>query len=478
MPDPFPSCRALGLAPGTRISRLLTTLLLTAFLGACAPGEGGNGEAGTGDETGSAEAAPSALASSCAPDDGGITLPEGFCAIVAHEGVGRARHLDVRDDGDVFVAVQDRRRRNQPAVPGGVVALRDADGDGAYEVEQRWGGIGTNEALLDGEHLYVAPNDGVLRYRIPDGSLTPEGGPDTLVSGLPADRSHAAKSVALGGDGSLYVNIGAPSNTCMVESRTQGSPGMDPCPELETRGGIWRFDSDITGQSQGDGDRFATGLRNVVALAIHPAMGQLYGVQHGRDQLHDFFPERYTVEENAELPSEELFAIDAGDDFGWPYCYHDWQKGQKLLAPEYGGDGETVGRCADAEDPLVAFPGHWAPNDLAFYTEEQFPGRYRDGAFVAFHGSWNRAPLPQDGYNVVFVPFEGGRPTGEWEIFADGFRPDPPGGDEAGADEAQPDPEGFARPVGVAVAPDGSLLIIDSLRGKLWRIVYRGTQGT
>lgn len=456
--------RRLESTPG---ARLLTAFLLAAFLGACAPGDGGE-EAGGSTEATADESVRAAMMSSC---DSTITLPEGFCAVVAHEGVGRARHLDVRDDGVVFVAVQDRRRRDQPPVPGGVVALRDEDADGTYEVEERWGGIGTNEALLDGEHLYVAPNDAVLRYHIPEGSVTPTSGPDTLVSELPADRSHAAKSVALGGDGSLYVNIGAPSNACMEEARSQGSPGMDPCPQLERRAGIWRFDADATGQTQDDGSRFATGLRNVIALATHPETGQLYGVQHGRDQLHDLFPEMYTVQDNAELPSEEMFAIDEGDDFGWPYCYHDWQKDQKLLAPEYGGDAETVGRCVDAEDPVVAFPGHWAPNDLTFYTAGQFPERYRGGAFVAFHGSWNRAPLPQDGYNVAFVPFEEGRPTGEWEVFADGFRPE--GADEEGA---EPDPEGFSRPVGVAVTPDGSLLIVDSLRGRIWRIVYRGAQ--
>lgn len=409
-------------------------------------------------------AVPSPLASSCAPDDGGLTLPAGFCAMVASEGVGAARHVAVRGDGDVFVAIRDRGSRGQTSEPGGILALRDTTGDGRFDVEERWGDAGGNEVLLDGEDVYLATNAAVLRYRVPSGALTPVAGPDTVVSGLPSDRNHAAKSLALVGD-DLFVNIGAPSNACMRESRTQGSPGMDPCPELETRGGIWRFSTARTGQTQADGTRFATGLRNVVALRAHPGTGQLYGVQHGRDQLHDLYPDLFTVEQNAEKPAEELVAIDEGDDFGWPYCYFDPETGTKVLAPEYGGDGREVGRCAEKEDPLVGFPGHWAPNDLEFYTGSQFPPRYRGGAFIAFHGSWNRAPLPQAGYNVSFVPFDGGRP-GQWEVFADGFRP------EDGADGAS------SRPVGLAMAPDGSLYVTDSNEGRIWRIVWRGTDAS
>jgi len=451
--------------PHRTIGRFGTFLAVLAAA-ACVAGSPDEQEARDDRDATDGGGTPSPLAASCAPDDGGISVPAGFCAFVAHEGVGLARELDVRADGDVFVAIRDRRTREGPTEPGGVIALRDADADGVYETEQRWGGIGTSEALLHDGALYVAPDDAVLRYELSPGSLTPASGPDTLGHGLPDAPSHASKSVAVGADGALYVNIGAPSNACMRERRTPGSSGLDPCPDLERRGGIWRFDAEALHQAQDDGTRFATGLRNVVALDVHPATGQLYGVQHGRDQLRDLFPGMYTQEESAELPSEELFAVDEGDDFGWPYCYHDWQRDMKLLGPEYGGDKETIGRCADAEDPLVAFPGHWAPNDLTFYgSSTQFPGRYRNGAFVAFHGSWNRAPLPQEGYNVAFVPFRDGRPTGEWEVFADGFRPE----------DVDLRSMSVGRPVGVAVTPDGSLLVIDSLQGRIWRIVWRGS---
>ena len=396
----------------------------------------------------------------CAPDDAGLMLPEGFCALVFAENVGAARHLAVAPDGDVYVAL--RERRGEDGGGGGVVALRDTTGDGRADVRERFGESPGTGLSIHGEHQYFAPDWGVVRWRLPQRGLAPEGSADTLVSGLPGPgTSHAAKSSVLDGEGNLFVNIGAPSNACQREARTPGSPGRDPCPELEKRGGIWRFDASRTGQAQAEGARFATGLRNTFALAVHPATGQLWGVQHGRDQLHGLWPELYTERQNAENPAEELLAIDEGDDFGWPYCYYDVEADRKVVAPEYGGDGDEVGRCAEAKGPAVTFPAHWAPNALEFYTGEQFPERYRGGAFVAFHGSWNRAPLPQAGYNVAFVPFVEGTPAGEYEMFADGF---------AGGDL---DPrEADHRPTGLAVGPDGSLYVSDDSGGTIFRIVY------
>ncbi|MEZ4424311.1 MAG: PQQ-dependent sugar dehydrogenase [Gemmatimonadota bacterium] len=406
---------------------------------------------------------PAADGLACAPDNDGLTLPPGFCAVVVADSTGGARHLQVSAAGDVYVALRDVRRPDRSVETGGIVALRDTDGDGRVDVRERWGHAGGNGVVLHDGFLYLAPDDAVLRYRLPQGALTPTSGPDTLVSGLPADRNHTAKSIAVGDDGSLYVNIGSPSNACQQETRTAGSPGLDPCPQLETRAGIWRFRADRVGQTQEDGTRFATGLRNVVALRLHPESGALYGAVHGRDQLSTLWPELYTEIESAEKPAEEFVRIDNGSDFGWPYCYYDQELERKVLAPEYGGDGSEVGRCADAADPLVGFPGHWAPNALAFNTGNQFPAAYRGGAFIAFHGSWNRAPRPQQGYLVAFVPMRDGEVSGDWQIFADGFAGDEvtPGGSRA-------------RPTGLAFGPDGSLYISDSKKGRIWRIVYRG----
>ncbi|MFB3132951.1 MAG: sorbosone dehydrogenase family protein, partial [Rhodothermales bacterium] len=143
---------------------------------------------------------------------------------------------------------------------------------------------------------------------------------------------------------------------------------------------------------------------------------------------------------------------------------YDQLQGRKVLNPEYGGDGQMVDRCAEADDPILAFPGHWAPNDLLFYTGGHFPERYQGGAFLAFHGSWNRVPR-QQGYKVVFIPFEGEQITGDYEVFADGF---------TGAETIASPGDARFRPMGLAQGPDGSLYITDSVQGRVWRVIYTG----
>ena len=261
------------------------------------------------------------------------------------------------------------------------------------------------------------------------------------------------------------MNVGAPANACQEQDRQAGSRGQDPCPLLEVAGGIWRFDPRRLGQTQTCGVRFATGLRNTLALAVEPTTGALYGAQHGRDQLYGNWPVLYTEAQGAEKPAEELLLLEQGGDYGWPYCYYDPELRKKVLAPEYGGDGRTVGRCTDARTPALAFPAHWAPDALLFYSGTQFPAPYRGGAFVAFHGSWNRAPLPQAGYNVVFVPFARGKPSGSFTVFADGFA------------EGRLDPgEAAHRPSGLAQGPDGSLYVSDDKGGRIYRILFVGSR--
>ncbi len=393
----------------------------------------------------------------CAPDNGGLTLPDDLCALVVHEGVGPARHITVAPDGRVYVSLRDQR-----GTPGGIVGLRDTDGDGSLDETVRFGDRGgTGIAVRDG-FLYFAPNDAVLRYRLPaDGGLEPSDAPETIVAGFPEQRSHAAKTLAFGPDGAMWVNVGAPSNNCQNPDRQPNVRGQDPCPELELQAGVWRYDANETGQQHNVGSRWATGIRNAVALAFHPSDGTVYAVQHGRDQLDMW--SGFEPADNTELPSEEFLRLERGADFGWPFCYHDPQRGRRVLAPEYGGDGEREDRCAGFAGPLTAYPAHWAPNDLLFYTGEHLPARYRGGAFIAWHGSWNRTP-PQRGYKVTFQPMADGRPSGEWEVFADGF---------AGDEVLQSAGDARHRPMGLAEGPDGTLYIVDSQQGTIWRIMQR-----
>lgn len=388
----------------------------------------------------------------CEPGNGGITLPEGFCAIVVADGLGAIRHIAVAPNGDVYAA---RMRRGNNGPPAGVVALRDTTGDGKADVVEAFGATGGSGVALHGEHLYFAQNDAVLRWRMTPGQLVPQGAPDTLVTGLPTG-GHSAKSLAFDGQGGMYVAVGSQTNSCQQADRQNRSPGHDPCTELQTRAGVWRFAADRTGQRQADAEHYATGLRNPYAITW--ADGALWATVHGRDQLSANWG--FSEQDNAELPAEEIFRLERGADGGWPYCYQDGRANRKVMAPEYGGDGQQVGRCGDKLAPVASFPAHWAPNAMVVYTGTQFPERYRNGAFVAFHGSWNRAPLPQAGYNVAFLPMSGGRATGAHEVFADGF---------AGA---TPTPSGAHRPTGLAVGPDGSLYVSDDAGGRIWRIVY------
>ena len=393
-------------------------------------------------------------------EDGSITLPAGFCATVFADGLGHARHITVSPSGDVFVAVTE----GPGGTAGGVVALRDEDGDGVADREETFAEEGGNGIAWHQGRLYLAQNDRILRYRLPDGRLTPDAAPEVVVSGLPNVGNHNAKTVVVTESGDLFVNIGSASNACQEEDRTPGSPGVDPCPELEVRAGIWRFDGDATDQVQADGYRYATGIRNANALALD-AYGALWAAVNGRDQLYDNWPDLYAPEDELRLPSEEILRVEEGADYGWPYCYHDPDLDQKVLAPEYGGDGTTVGRCAEAEEPDAVLPAHWAPLGMIFYRGQQLPARYRGGMFITNHGSWAEpnATTPA-GYNVVFVPAGGGEVRGAYERFAEGF-----------AGEGRPLPEAAEhRPVGIAEAPDGSIYIGDDQGGRIWRVYYRG----
>ena len=394
----------------------------------------------------------------CAPDNGGISLPQGFCATVFADSVPGPRHLLVAPNGDVFVALQS----------GGVMSLRDRNDDGVADERHKFGeGHASEVALFDG-NLYFENGSDILRYRLAAGALEPSGEVEQVVTGLPTG-GHGAKTFTIARDGSLYVNIGSRTNACQptAEDRHPEVSGVDPCTELETRAGIWRFDARKLHQMQAQGEHFARGIRNSVAITINPRDGDLWVMQHGRDQLGGGgadWPKLFNAEQGAEKPAEEMFHVQRGDDFGWPYCYFDPELKKKVLAPEYGGDGKAVGRCEGKKGDVAYFPAHWAPNGLLFYTGSMFPAHYREGAFVAFHGSWNRAPLPQAGYKIVFQPLKNGRADGPYEVFADNFAPN------MIVQGGKPGPRDY-RPTGLAQGPDGALYITDDRLGRIWKVV-------
>jgi glucose/arabinose dehydrogenase len=405
---------------------------------------------------------------SCDPDNGGLTLPAGFCALVVHEGQGiEARHIAVTDNGDIYVIT-----RRGPVPPpgerreqGGIYALRDTNGDGKADVVTgKFGDMGGTGLELRNGYLYFANPTAIGRFKLTPGELKPAGPAEIVVGGLPPGGGHAEKDIAFDAAGNLYVNIGLPSNACQIPDRRPGAPGIDPCPQLEERGGIWRFKADVVGQTYSKEARYASGMRQPVALAWHE--GHLYAAMNSRDSLDTLFPDKgYTAEDNAFGPTEPMLQIAEGDVFGWPYCYYDSRARAMILAPEYGGDGRIIGRCSQFKEPFANFPAHYAPVDLMFYTHTHFPAKYRGGAFMTSHGSWNRAPFPMAGYNILFQPVVKAKNAGPHEVFADGFK---------GREPIKVPREALARPNGTYVGPDGTMYITESVNGKIWRVIYRG----
>ncbi|MCJ8209611.1 PQQ-dependent sugar dehydrogenase [Mucilaginibacter sp. RS28] len=406
-------------------------------------------------------------------DNGGLYLPDGFRAVVVVDSLkGRARHIAVNDNGDIYV----KARFHNLNGGYGNIALRDTNGDGKMDIIQPFGkydggSYGTAMRVHKG-YLYFSSELMVYRTKLNPGELIPDNKLDTIVADVPPYHEHQTKPLAFDNKGHIFVGWGAGSNAGQEKNRVPGSKGVgDPLsadngnPLLKDHGGIWMFDADKLNQKQGDGVRYATGLRSIVAMDWDPKSKSLYTINHGRDDFRLLWPDIYSQWESAVLPAEEFFKVNQGLNGGWPYYYYDQIKGKKLLNPEFGGDKIKEGDGPKLQKPLIGFPAHFAPNDLLFYHGKQFPERYRNGAFIAFHGATNRAPYPQAGYIVAFVPFKNGVPSGEWEVFADGF---------AGVDPIVSVSNAVYRPMGLAEGPDGSLYVSDTEKGKIWRIMYPG----
>ncbi|WP_454804510.1 c-type cytochrome [Mucilaginibacter phyllosphaerae] len=398
-------------------------------------------------------------------DNAGLVLPASFKAtIVADSLIGGARHMAVNTNGDIYVKLR------FPDTVGGNMALRDTNADGRADIITKFanyddkGSYGTSMRVHKG-YLYFSSETNVYRTKLNPQTLVPDGPLELILHDVNGRHEHDAKPLAFDNDGHMYVPFGAPSNACQEQNRVPGSPGLKGCPLLAEYGGIWQFDEARPGQQQKDGKRYATGLRSVVAMDWNTKENCLYVVAHGRDDLHMLFPKQYNAWQSAVLPAEEFLKVTEGSDAGWPYYYYDPLQHRKMLSPEYGGDGKKSGNGKNYNQPIMAFQAHWAPNDLLFYTGDQFPERYRNGAFIAFHGSTNRSPYPQGGYCVAFVPFKNGKPIGNWEIFADGF---------TGRKTVVSASEARYRPMGLAMGPDGSLYVSETEKGKIWKISYKG----
>ncbi|MBK5278338.1 MAG: PQQ-dependent sugar dehydrogenase [Bacteroidia bacterium] len=408
-------------------------------------------------------------------DNGGLFLPGNFEALVVVDSIGRTRHIAVNANGDIYVQL------NYSQDGKGTIALRDVDHDGKADSIVHFGdyvdkGRGATGVAIHNGYLYTSTRKMIYRNKLREGELIPSSETEIVLTDLDenVDKNwHTTKPVAFDNKGNMYVPFGAPSDACQDMKMygpvgIPGGKGLNPCPELETHAGIWRFDANKIGLTQADGFKFATGIRSVVGMEWNPMDESLYAVGNGIDNFHTIFPDRYSSWQAAVLPSETLMKVTEGTNYGWPYAYYDQIQKKNVLQPGYGGDGNIIGRASEFDEPVIGFPGHWAPMDVMFYHGNQFPKRYNNGVFVAFHGSTDRPPYPQAGYIVCFVPFDNeGKAIGEWEVFADGF---------TGVDKVVNTSDAVYRPMGLSEGSDGSLYISESEKGKIWRVMYKGNK--
>lgn len=382
-----------------------------------------------------------------------LKAPEGFSVEEIGKELGAVRHLTVATNGDIYA------NRSALKDSTSIIMLRDTNNDDTIDEQKEFGDVPGTGILVNNKYLYAATNSGVHRYALnANHEIIDANTPEKIVDGLIDMGRDNAKPFAIDGENNLYVTIGSWNDACRDQETEKG---MIPCAILDSAGGIWKFNADKLNQTFADGSRYATGLKNAVGITWNTKTNSLFATDHGRGGLSNFYPEVYTKQQNDELPAETFYELKENDNAGWPSTYYDHQKNKRVLAPEYGGDGEKVSDEKFVE-PIVGFPAHLGPNDVLFYTGDLFPERYKNGAFIAFH---NQSKELKKGFFVAFVPFKNGVPDGDWEIFLDNF---------AGMDLANPT-EGDElkhRPCGLAQGPDGALYVSDDFGGSIFKVSY------
>ena len=360
------------------------------------------------------------------PSNPTLRVPAGFTVNVFAEGLDAPRWLALTPEGDVLVTEtrQNRIRR-----------LRDTNQDGVADVQEVFAESGNGLDIpfgmaFAGGSFFLGNHDSVLRfpYQQGQGRLT---GTGEKIADLPGGgyRQHWTRNVVAAPDGQkLYVSVG---------SRSNAEP--EPLPRASVQ--VMNLDGS-------EAQTFAYGLRNPVGLDFHPRSQELYTTVNERDGLGD------------DLVPDYLTRIQQGEFYGWPYTYFE---PDRLDPRNRAANGQSLQPelAAQTKMPDVLFQSHSAALGLQFYDGTTFPEKYRNGAFVAFRGSWNRNE--GTGYKVVFVPFEGDRPTGAYEDFLTGFLVNPSG------------PDTWGRPVGLLALPDGSLLVTEEANNRIYRIQYAGT---
>jgi glucose/arabinose dehydrogenase len=353
------------------------------------------------------------------PRDALPQVPPGFKVEVFASRLNAPRVIRPAPNGDIFIA----------ETGGGAIRILPAganapEGPGAVYAEDldEPFGLAFYPPGSDPQYLYVGTVDAVLRFAYRNGDARARGTPERIAR-LPAG-GHSTRDVIFSPDGrKMYVSVGSASND------------QEWASDESRRANILELNPDGSGER-----RFATGLRNPVEMAIHPATGELWTIVNERDALGD------------NLPPDYVTSVRDGAFYGWPWYYIGANQD-----PRHQGEHPELRDKITVPDVLIQ--PHSAPLGIAVYTGQQFPPAYRNDLFVALHGSWNRAQ--RTGYKLVHVPLKDGKARGDYQDFMTGF--------VAG------DGNVWGRPVGVAVAPDGALLVSDDGGGVVWRITYTGS---
>lgn len=368
-------------------------------------------------------------------------VPPGF-KVAPFAELKKPRTIRVAPNGDIFVA--------QTAI-GQISVLRTADGEAKPSQTEVFAsglsgpfGIAFYPAGPDPKFIYIANGNSVIRFPYRNGDLKPSGPAETIVPELPSGSGHSTRDIAFSPDGKqLYISVGSKSN--VGESIEKPMPALIQAADEERGLGAawgdetWRADVLVTSPDGKAGLKsYANGIRNCAGVAVEPKTADLWCVTNERDSLGDNLPPDYATR------------VKQGAFYGWPWYYIGNHEDPRLK-------GERPDLAGKVTTPDVLFQTHSAPLQIGFYTGTQFPADYRGDAFVTLHGSWNRAQ--RTGYKVVRVILKDGKPTGEYEDFLTGLVTA-----EGGV---------WGRPVGVAMAHDGALLVGEDGNGKIWRITYQ-----
>jgi glucose/arabinose dehydrogenase len=367
------------------------------------------------------------------PEGAKPEVAEGFSVEMVASGLQQPRVIRAAPNGDLFVAESEANSVRVYRVPPGS-AKPEAEEVFASGLNRPYGIA--FYPLDDPEWVYVANEDSVVRFAYKEGDLKASGEPQTIVSGLPTGR-HWTRDLAFAADGSrLYVSVGSGSNVAEEMPKEPPAGFIESHPLGAAWGNEERRAAVLSFDPEGKDEKiFATGIRNCSGLAIHPDSKEIWCATNERDGLGD------------NMPFEYVTSVWEGGFYGWPWYYIGEHEDPRLA-------GARADLADDVTVPDVLLQAHSAPLGIAFYTGRLFPEEYQGDAFVTLHGSWNRGK--RTGYKVVRLLFEDGKPTGEYEDFLTGF--------------VVSDEEVWGRPVGAAVAKDGSLFITEDGSGTIWRV--------